>query len=326
MGALVLYLLVLGTSFVAGRWVVPRWLVASSALGALGVPVALSLGRPALTPQFATSYLVFVGLPLAAGAYLRQHRRLLAVLTARNDELAGQERLRERLRIARDMHDSLGHRLGLASMRAAAIEVSDAPAAHRAAVAELAGYVREAASELHDVVGALREGPGLDAVEALIAEHRRAGADVTLTSRGTPSALDRGAELAAYRVLEEGLTNAGKHAPGRPVRVTLDWEADTLLVSLENPAPADAGPGAAAGPGPGHGLAGLAERVTQAGGLLTSRREPGAFRLSAMLPAATAPGRASGDGVWSGRSVGLGALTAVILFGVLPVAMLLGGG
>ena len=107
MGALVLYLLVLGAAFVAGRWVVPRWLVVGAAVGALGVPVVLSVGRPAMAPQFATSYLVFVVLPVAAGAYLRQHRRLLTVLRERQDELAERERLRERLRISRDMHDSV---------------------------------------------------------------------------------------------------------------------------------------------------------------------------------------------------------------------------
>ncbi|MFI5957905.1 sensor histidine kinase [Cryptosporangium sp. NPDC051539] len=398
MGALILYVLMLGTAFAAGRWVRARWLVGGVAAGAAGVPVTGAVAEPAMAPQLAVTYLVFVVLPLAAGAYRRQHVRLLTALRQRNAELrrshallAEQERLRERLRIARDMHDALGHRLGLVSMRAAAIEVGDAPPEHRAAVAELATQVREVATELHTVVGDLRADPpsppgtpssgprdavarerresvsseaqeaegwpaegdrepgasGVRGIDGLVERYRRAGGSIALRGSGPVGLLSGSVERAAYRVIEEGLTNASKHAPGAPVSVTLEWEDDTLLLSVENPAPRVPA-------GEGYGLRGLDERLRPLGGAFAHRWEGGRFRLTAMLPTAapTAPSTAApvvaptaapvvaptagpggfGDEGLDGRegaidrvrSFVLGAATAAILFGALPAAMMLG--
>ncbi|MEV4758560.1 histidine kinase [Micromonospora sp. NPDC049559] len=333
----------------------PRLLVTTGATaGALATQLAL---RAAPTNQVGL-FVIFVVLPLLVGRYLAQHHRLLETLRQhnldlrRNQELlADRERLRERLRIARDVHDALGHRLSLVSVQAATLEVADLPARSRETVRQLAGSARQAMDELHELVGALRgaepgavetgddRSPGLDAVDGLVAGFAAAGVPVTLVRQGGVGTLGGAAERAAYRLVEEGLTNASKHAPGQPVTVSLTWEGETLIVTVTNPLPPaggsarsaggsvagalggsarPAGPAAGAG-GLGHGLAGLRERVELAGGVLATRRSDAeGFRLFAMLPAAAAaaaveeeagpdsavlagagPGGAAADGVFA---------------------------
>lgn len=335
--------------------------VAGAVLGWLAVRL---LGWPAdapAVPQLVSIFVVFVALPLLVGRYLAQHRRLVAELGRRNrrlrreqELLAERERLRIRLRIARDMHDSLGHRLSLVSVQAAALEVAELPSAQREAVRQLAGTARGAMDELHELVGALRgtdetaaRAPGAEAIDEVVAEFRAAGVPVTLRrGGGKPRLLPPAAGEAVYRVVEEGLTNAAKHAPGRPVTVSVTWEPDALLITVVNPvAGGEAELGEAAGGG--HGLRGLDERMRQVGGFVDHRLSDGGFRLVAMVP--TAPDTASdtdtdtaadtkpisdrdldGDegvaGVGGLRSVALGFATAAVMFVVLPVGMLLGVG
>ncbi|SHN36127.1 sensor histidine kinase [Cryptosporangium aurantiacum] len=268
------YVLLLWVAFRAGR-ASSSVVVAGAAIGALGVPIAAAVADPAAWSQYAAAYLVFVALPLAAGRYLHQHARLVDALTDRNQELrrardlaAERERLRERLRIAREMHDALGHRLGLVSIQAAALEVDELPPRQREAIGRLAGSAREAVDGLHEVVGALRHGdeidaPGLDGLDALVDGYVRAGVPVTVERRGEPGLLTDEADRAVYRAVEEGLTNATKHAPTCAVTVSLGWEDDALLLTVVNPirptpAPSPARP-AAGGPGLGPGQVGAAD-------------------------------------------------------------------
>ncbi|GAB3648638.1 hypothetical protein GCM10028833_14930 [Glycomyces tarimensis] len=245
---------------------------------------------------------------LAVGIALWQlYRR-----TAREREAAVQ---RERLRIARDMHDSLGRRLGLAAVQAGALEVSARDPETAKAVRLLGDAVRSASDELHELVGVLRDetdgaARDLTAVTALVAESRRAGNEVELLQRGTPSALPPPAGRAAYGVIEEGLANASKHATGRPVRVSVTWEDDALLVSVSNPV------GTGSDARGGFGLIGVRERVEAAGGLLDVRAEHGEFALGAMLPLKE-PGRL--------RPAALaGAATLVVLLAMLPISVVAG--
>ncbi|WP_213451715.1 sensor histidine kinase [Rhizomonospora bruguierae] len=322
------YALLIWSAYRAGRRVASRRdaaVAAGLAAGGLGAVLARA-PDPRLLPQFATAYLVFVALPLLTGRYVAQQERLVTALDRSNRhlrrerELLGErERLRERLRIARDMHDSLGRRLSLVSMQAAALEVAALPQAHRAAARRLAEAARDAAAELYDVVGALRaaEPPGPDRIPALVAEYRAAGVPVTLHRRGTPVDLSMLAGEAAYRAVEEGVTNAAKHAPGRPVEVRLAWEADALLLTVTNPL------GDGTGAGSGQGLRGLGERMSAAGGLLDHRRAGGEFRLGAMLPAAApAPDPDLPGGRL--RTTAVGVAAACLMFVVLPAGLLLG--
>ena len=295
--------------------------VAGTAFTAAALQVVLV---PAATPQHVSGFVVFFVLPLLVGRYLAQHRKLVRALDAHNRQLrteqtllAEREQLRERLRIARDMHDSLGRRLSLVSVQAAALEVGDLPPEQKAAVHALAGSARDAVSELYQLIGSLRgaadETPGADAVPTLVADFRAAGVGVTVT--GTCGPLPETASRALYRVVEEGLTNAAKHAPGHPVAIHLTRETDALVVTLSNPHTGHADPGG------GFGLAGLAERVGAAGGFLDHRSDHGTFRLVAMLPTtAFEPDRRIGRT----RVTLVGVAAAVLLFLLLPASLLTG--
>jgi len=216
-------------------------------------------------------------------------------------------RIAERAAIAREMHDVLAHRLSLLATYAGALEYRpDAPPEQ---LARAAGVVRagvhQALDELREVIGVLRDDdpaavarpqPGLADLEALIGETRGAGTEVNLAERITrPEELPDSLGRTAYRIVQEGLTNARRHAPGHPVRLLLDGRpGDCLLVELVNPmvpvssaeAPSPAGPELnGSGAGTGTGLIGLTERVRLTGGEIDHGVAPdGEFRLRASLP------------------------------------------
>ena len=181
-------------------------------------------------------------LPGAVGAWARTRADLLAALTERAEraeaerELMAREAvLSERTRIAREMHDAVGHRVSLMVLQAGAIEMAAADAAK---VEQLACNVqsagREALDELRQMVGVLRGGevdedaplgpqPGLDDLDQLVTEARKAGMTVDLIAgTGGAAPTDPAVGRAAYRIVQEALTNAGKHAPGAAVCVTVD--------------------------------------------------------------------------------------------------------
>ena len=207
-------------------------------------------------------------------------------------------RAAERTRIAREMHDVLAHRLSLLATYAGAIEYRpDAPPEQ---VARAAGVVRagahQALDELREVITVLREDdgdgdgaerpqPGLADLSRLVDESRDAGARIQLDDRvPDPAALPGAAGRTAYRVVQEGLTNARKHAPGEPVQVVIDGRpGGELLVEIRNPLVNGQATGPAIG-GSGTGLIGLTERVRLAGGELDHQAADGEFRLSARLP------------------------------------------
>ncbi len=232
----------------------------------------------------------------AAGETVQSRRELVRSLRERARQAEEGQRLRieearhaERERIAREMHDVLAHRLSLLAVHAGALEfAADAAPEHRLA----AGVVRqgsyEALEDLRAVLGLLRQGPEGERPQPRLAdlpeladECRRAGASVDLDATvagDVPEAVGRH----AYRVVQEGLTNARKHAPGAPVSVTVAGdEAAGLTVEVRNPLTA----GAAAVPGAGTGLVGLAERVRLLDGRLDhGPTADGSFRLTAWLP------------------------------------------
>ena len=279
--------------------------VAAAALCVPGAQFAIPPAGLASVTGFVSAYLVFAALPLLAGRYVTVQRKATE-----------QERLRERLAIAREMHDCLGRRLSLAAVQAAALEVSELPAPQRAAVAQLATAIRGSVTELHEILCVLRSerAPtrGISAVGTLVEEFRAAGAVVSERSCGTPWPLPPQADEAAYRVIEEGLTNAIRHAPGQPVSVTVEWEAGTLLLTVVNPA----GRGRYA---PGSGLADLAGRLRQVGGSLGHEIDGGQFRLHAALRAAPVRRTARRP-----RVTALGLAAGILLLVVLPVVVMAG--
>jgi len=240
---------------------------------------------------------VLVLLPGAVGIYVRTRAQLLTALRERAERaeserelLAREAVLDERTRIAREMHDAVGHRVSLMVLQAGAIEMA---AADPDRVQELAGNVqtagRQALDELRQMVGVLRGGdedapldpqPGLDDVPGLVEQAR--GAGMTVELRGEMPTVDPAVGRAAYRIVQEALTNAGKHAPGAPVSVAVDRTDKALEIRVVN------GPSAgplAQPPSGGFGLVGLAERVRTLGGTLTAEpRLDGGFAVEAVLP------------------------------------------
>jgi signal transduction histidine kinase len=266
-----------------------------------GLLTAWALAGPLLYP-FGGSYwvdagacLLLTGVVLGWGLFVRARRELVRSLQAQADRAAEEARAAERRRIAREMHDVLAHRLSLLSVHAGALEFHpDAPADE---VAEAAGVIRRSAKtaleELRGVIGVLREDSGESPTEApqptladlaaLVEESRRAGMRITarieLGDAAPPAAVGR----TAYRIAQEGLTNARKHAPGAAVTLTVRAVGGDLQVEVRSLAPV-AVAAAAPPPGTGTGLIGLAERVSLAGGTLEHGVDgDGAFVLRASL-------------------------------------------
>lgn len=236
------------------------------------------------------------------GMFVRAKRQLMLSLRdrARRAETEAQLRAERAQRlareaIAREMHDVLAHRLTLLSVHAGALEFRpDAPPAQ---TARAAGVIRESAHEalqdLREIIGVLRAGeaddtgrpqPTLAALDTLVAESRQGGMKVSLAHHvedpdGVPSSVGR----TAYRIAQEGLTNARKHAPGTEVTVTVTGAPGTgLTVRVHNPPPEGEVPPV---PGSGQGLIGLTERATLAGGRLEHGPTPqGGFEVRAWLP------------------------------------------
>ncbi|GGQ14755.1 two-component sensor histidine kinase [Streptosporangium pseudovulgare] len=241
------------------------------------------------------------GALLGWGALARSRRALLISLheRARRAETEqgrriAEARMAERRTLAREMHDVLAHRLSLVATHAGALEYR--PDSSPDQLARAAGVVRsgvhQALEELRQVIGLLREEddllderepwPTLADLPRLVAEAREAGQDVRVSDE-TAGAVPPPAGRTGYRVVQEGLTNARKHAPGQPVEVLLRGAPGTpLLITVTNPMPP---PGAApASPSSGTGLVGLTERVRLAEGQLDHHSTGGRFRLHARLP------------------------------------------
>ncbi|WP_432085419.1 MULTISPECIES: sensor histidine kinase [unclassified Streptomyces] len=308
--------------YLAGR----RW---ARTRGALWLFAAIAAAGLLLTTVTGTSlgqwFTLLLALALAVvvpwliGRYARQYDRLVRSgweladrMERERAAVADRERLRERSRIAGDMHDSLGHDLALIAIRAGALEVDPGlgPDQRRAA-GELRRAAADATTRLRDVIGVLREDgagapttPPGETVEELVARARASGLPVTLTTPPMP-ALPGMTGPALHRVVQEGLTNAAKHAPGAAVSVAVAPETtDVTGVRVE----VISGPGGSAstflpsgGPGGatdtplpsgGTGLVALDERVRLAGGSLTHRTTAdGGFVLTAVLPRDPPPPR-----------------------------------
>ncbi|MFG2641986.1 sensor histidine kinase [Streptomyces sp. NPDC048370] len=258
---------------------------------ATGAPLGIAIG------------LILILLMTAWGMLVRSRRQLVEALRERARRAEAEAELRAeqaqrlaREAIAREMHDVLAHRLTLLSVHAGALEFRpDAPPEQ---VARAAGVIRDSAHEalqdLREIIGVLRapgeggEGdrpqPTLASLDELVAESRAAGAKVVLdTTVDDPATVPAATGRTVYRIAQEGLTNARKHAPGTDVTVTVRGRpGEGLTVDIHNPAPTGPVPHV---PGSGQGLIGLTERATLAGGRLDHGPAPGGgFTLHAWLP------------------------------------------
>jgi signal transduction histidine kinase len=201
----------------------------------------------------------------------------------------------ERARIARELHDVVGHSVSVMTVQASAVRRLLRPEQQkeREALLVVERTGREALAEMRRMVGVLRRPeeapalapqPSLQYLEKLVEQAREAGMPVELRVEGDPRPLPAGVDLTAYRLVQEGLTNALKHARAERAQVLVRYSADDIEVTVS-----DDGRGAGSGDGGGHGLVGMRERVAVYGGELEAGPRPeGGYRLRARLPVAQA--------------------------------------
>ena len=301
--------------------------VGGGALAALTLLHALL--HPGMIGPENLAFTALGGLAIATGDSSRNRRAYLAEVERRAE---GAERDREqdarrrvaaeRLRIARDLHDSVGHHLALISVQsdvAGAAMAGDTPAA-REALGHVKSASRKALEELRDTVGLLRQpgdpvapteipAPGLDALDELLGSLRASGLTVECMVKGTAVALAPATDRTAYRVVQESLTNVYKHSTFRRAHLTLGYDRSELCVTVDDltvddltvdklrggcargeagpeyGCPQDLAPAGQRLPAGRHGIVGMRERVLALGGQFSAGPRPGvAFRVAATLP------------------------------------------
>jgi signal transduction histidine kinase len=248
------------------------------------------------------AWLAGVTLTVAFSLLIRHDRDLLAQLRRAQAGLAEQAKTQERNRIARELHDVIGHTLtvSLLHVQSARLAVEHDPADAARALAEAERLGQECLAEVRTTVGMLRQDaagpdgpagsaaplPGAGGVPALVEQFRSAGADVSLTVEGDTGRLPATTGLAVYRILQEALTNAVKHAPGSPTALRLAVGTGTVTLTAET---LTAHTAAKPGSGTGLGLVSMRERAESLGG--TCQAGPGGYGwlVRATLPLNTRP-------------------------------------
>src|SRR4051794_25575491 len=241
---------------------------------------------------------LFLGGVWLLGRWVRQRRqrtaaleRQTADLEADRGALAREAGAEERARIAREMHDAVAHSVSVMVLQAGAAEqvLTTAPERARESLVTIQDTGREAIVELRRMLGLLRDPvedaslapqPSVDRLDALLEQVRAAGLPVELTVEGEPRRLPAGIDRSAYRIVQEGLTNALKHAGPAHASVRLHYGERALELEV-----LDDGRGPAGASGGGFGLLGMRERAALYGGVLAARERPGGgYALSARLP------------------------------------------
>jgi len=264
------------------------------------VPGAVGIGARLFVAGF-----LFGGISLACwvlGDSMRYRRRYYAALEDKAARLEAEAKVAtaaERARIARELHDVVAHHVSVMVVQAdgAGYVLRSDPDRAATALAAVSATGRQALTELRRLLGVLRSTdqhadlapvPGLGELRELLDQAREAGLEVSYTLTGTPRELPEGAELAAYRVVQESLTNTRKHAGlAAAAAVTLAYERDGLIVQVT-----DDGMAAPSGEPTGHGLAGMRERIGMYGGTVSAGPLPGGgFRVRAWLPCPPSPPR-----------------------------------
>jgi signal transduction histidine kinase len=287
-------------------------LVAAFLLGNLrdpvqaGIGLALVIGGPATVvykiPGHTTAMLIFIPLEFTiawVGGFALRERVEQAEAAEVRASLAERERdaaariavAEERVRIARELHDIVAHAVSVMVLQVGAVrhKLPDALAEDSDALRGVEQVGRTALAEMRGLLAAMRRDgeeaelipqPGLDGLDALLEEIGRAGLPVQLHVDGEPAALPRGIDLSAYRIVQEGLTNALKHARASNAEVTVRYRPDELQIEVR-----DNGEGSSTSNGLGHGLVGVRERVKIYGGEMSAGSANGSgFILSTRLP------------------------------------------
>jgi signal transduction histidine kinase len=226
---------------------------------------------------------------VGAGLWVRQMRLRTETL-----ERSGEERVRtalaeERARIARDLHDEVAHAMSLIAVQADAAEgaLAHDPALVQAPLVAIRDTARDALGDMRRVLGSLRGSdiastapqPGLSRLDVLVEQTRAAGLVVDLAVEGDAKPLPEALDVAAYRVVQEALTNVRKHSGAQRVQIVVRYEAATIAIEI-----ADDGDGSGTGGGSGRGLIGIRERIGVLGGRLVAAPAAQGFVVHAILP------------------------------------------
>ncbi|MRJ77650.1 two-component sensor histidine kinase [Aeromicrobium sp. SMF47] len=283
----------------ASGWIATVLGFAGSALG-VGTAVALATTPWPPDPQ-AFQHVSSFAVAAAVGMTVRARRAYVEAVEERaeraertREQEAARRVAEERLRIARELHDVIAHRVAIVNVQASVarhLVLADPPAA-LTAIEHVRDAGRAILDELGDVLNVLRQqdeevdphspAPGLAQVQHLIASFRAAGMSIRQSVSGSPRAIAGGADLVAYRVLQEALTNAHKHGTG-PATMSICYESTGVELEVTNPVgdrEADDHSG-----GAGFGLIGMRERVAAVGGQMMAGHGPGGrFEVSVRLP------------------------------------------
>jgi signal transduction histidine kinase len=247
---------------------------------------------------------VLIALGYLTGTRRRLKFELVEGRRREQEEQARSTLLEERARIARELHDVVAHHMSVIAVRAetAPFRIPGLPEAVKDDMAETSAIAREALTEMRRLLGVLRGAdadpervpqPGMDRLEGLVAAVRGAGLTVDVRVEGDQRPLPSAVELSAYRIMQEALSNALRHAPGAPAAVEVRYEPERLRLRVRNDRPPVPGthpvPGAA-----GHGIVGMRERVAMLGGTLTAGPTgDGGYLVEAVLPLAATPAETS---------------------------------
>lgn len=243
-------------------------------------------------------HVLLVAIPLLAAEVIRGHRSYLRVLqervalAARTREQEARQRIeQERRRIARELHDVVAHTLTEVNVQAGAAAEQLEPGTARAAFERIEETSHRAIGELRAVLGVLRDPenedaprlptPGMPDVPGLVGRARETGLEVNMREQGMrPSRVSDASSLAAYRIIQESLTNARRHAPGEPVQLMLSFDHDRMFIRVEN-TQGDENPDVSS---PGIGIQGMRERAASVGGTLQAVPTATGFAVQADLP------------------------------------------
>jgi signal transduction histidine kinase len=301
--AIIAVSLVLGPGWVSGSAYIPViWVIYGLCLYAVAVrckprivaaaAIVTVIGAGFIDPGSAPEA-VFLGvIPLLIGAVVRQRRSGARQLAEQERRHSGERALlEERQRIARELHDVVAHHMSVIAIQAEAApyKTPDPPAELVESFGDIRASALAGLAELRRVLGVLHTGgqdtapqPGLAELGTLLDSARGGGVSVSVTSTGNPVPLPDGVDLSAYRIVQEALSNAMRHAPGSHVQVHLGYRPDGLALEVRNDVARRRPTHPAGG---GHGIIGMRERAAMLGGSLDAGpTEDGGFHVTAVLP------------------------------------------
>ena len=247
-------------------------------------------------PGLLAQVVFLAAVPILLGVVVRVRRSGARQLEEQERRHSGERALlEERQRIARELHDVVAHHMSVIAIQAEAApyKTADPPPELVESFGEIRASALAGLAELRRVLGVLRTGepgtapqPGLAELDTLLDSARSGGVSVAVTCSGNPVDLPEGVDLSAYRIVQEALSNAMRHAPGARVQVQVAYRPDSLTLEIRNDGVASvlvaSGTRAAGG---GHGLVGMRERATMLDGSLDAGpTEDGGFRVAAVLP------------------------------------------